>query len=471
MKNRTINYPSSSQLFSMVPNLRLYDYISLDNINTLDGSNMPFLIWPDGTPCLLANSYMITLRMQPGRFGGGFSRHGSKGGSFGDYAGKISHLIRYCFYNKKNFVSLTDDDFYDFIDRLRQETKLNKPLQLKRSERTITSIGRRCLSFLSHVGEINLIHNFVGINGTISIEIIESTGYRNGKAFKHSSAHHRSFRNANAKKRRRPIAEATILKMRDAIDGMSTSDFLCSRRHLMISLFEETGARRGEIKSITVAQVLNAAAMVKPKILLTTLKREEGHTRELAISPALISDLLNHIRTDRRLLFKKIGITFDHGFLFVSERGGQPLQTDTFTVEFSLIRRYAKLEVQACAHLFRHLFCTNIVSRLISETQSLSPDSFRLTLLTNKTLAAEAMKQTGHTTLESLLGYVDTAFRQKSRFEQIVRNVEAAKSYETYERRRKHLLHQLKTTKISMKKYIQEEEALTAAMEKELLTL
>ncbi|KAB0486669.1 Phage integrase family protein [Pseudomonas reinekei] len=469
MKSRIIDYPSSSQLFSMVPTLRLYDYISLDNIKTVDGSNMPFLMWPDGTPCLLANSYMITLRMQPGRFGGGFSRLGSKGGSFGDYAGKISHLIRYCYYNNKNFISLTDNDFYNFIDALRHETKPNKPQQLKRTERTITSIGRRCLSFLTHVGEINLAHNFVGINGTISIELIESTGYRNGKAFKHSSVHHRSFRSANAKKRRRPIAQATIVKMRDAIDDMSTSEFLCNRRHLMISLFEETGARRGEIRSIMVGQVLTAAAMAKPTILLNTLKRGEGQTRELAISPALVSDMLNHVRTDRRITLKKVGISADHGFLFISERGGQPLQTDTFTVEFSLIRRHAKLEVQACAHLFRHLFCTNIVSRLISETQSLNPDSFRLTLLTDKTLAAEAMKQTGHTTLESLLSYVDTAFRQKSRFEQIVRNVEAAKSYETYERRRKHLLQQLKTKRISMESYIQEEETLTALMEKEFL--
>lgn len=469
MKRRIIDHPPSQQLFSLIPNLRLYDYISQDNIKTLDGSNMPFIAWPDGTPCLLANSYMIMLRMQPGRFGSGLSRLGSKGGSFGDYAGKISHLIRYCYYNRIGFTSLTDDDFYDFIDGLRHEAKPHNPQQLKRSERTITSIGRRCLSFLAHVGEISLIHNFVGINGTISIEVIDSISYRNGKAFKHSSIHHRSFRNVNAKKSRRPIAEATIEKMRDAIDDMSKSEFLCNRRHLMICLFEETGARRGEIKSITIDQVLAAAAMARPKILLTTLKRGEGHTRELAISSVLISDLLSHIRTDRRRVLKKSGITIDHGFLFISERGGRPLQTDSFTGEFSLIRRHAKLEVQACAHLFRHLFCTNVVSRLIAETQSLSPDSFRQTLLTDKTLAAEAMKQTGHATLESLLGYVDTAFRQKSRFEQIVRNIDVAKSYEIYEQRRKHLLHRLKLSKISMEKYIQEEEALTAAMEKEIL--
>lgn len=54
----------------------------------------------------------------------------------------------------------------------------------------------------------------------------------------------------------------------------------------MISLFEELGARRGEIQSIKVAQVLAASTMKKPTILVTTLKRGgTGLTRELRLSP------------------------------------------------------------------------------------------------------------------------------------------------------------------------------------------
>ncbi|WP_161897919.1 tyrosine-type recombinase/integrase [Pseudomonas yangonensis] len=469
MAKRIIEYPEASQLFTPIPRLRLYDYLSHDKLHTLDGSNMPFMTWPDGSPCLQANAYMIKTRMQPSRGGNGPSRFGTKGGTFGEYAGQISHLIRFCYYNKINFIALSDDDFCDFIDGLRKQTKPNNPTQLKRTERTITSIGRRCLNFLSHVGEMNGIHNFVGIGGTISIEMVDSVFYRNGKAIKRSSVHHRSFRTASAKKTRRPIGEATIAKLHNAVDEMSTSEFLCNRRHLMISLFEELGGRRAEIQAITVSQVFAASKIKKPIIQLSTLKRGgTGLTRELELSPPMIEDLLNYIRGDRRTIMKRFKDAPDHGLLLVTERGGRPLGIDTVTTEFSLIRRAAGIEEQACSHLFRHAFCTNIVAKLIAETQALSPDSFRQTLMTNKMLAERAMALSGHATLESLLNYVDAAFREKSKYEQVIHNVQVARTYETYQRRRKQLLEDFKRGKISKEKYIKREEALTAAMDLDL---
>lgn len=161
----------------------------------------------------------------------------------------------------------------------------------------------------------------------------------------------------------------------------------------------------------------------------------------------------------------------DHDFLFVTERGGRPLGADTLTTEFSIIRRAAGIEEQACAHLFRHAFCTNIVANLIAETQALSPDSFRQTLMTNKMLAERAMSMSGHATLESLLDYVDAAFRVKSKFEQVIHNVEIARRYEVYERRRKRLLQDFKAGKIGKEKYIEREETLTAAMDRDLKTV
>ncbi|MCY1248978.1 hypothetical protein D9M72_624730 [compost metagenome] len=85
-------------------------------------------------------------------------------------------------------------------------------------------------------------------------------------------------------------------------------------------------------------------------------------------------------------------------------------------------------------------------------------------------LAERAMSMSGHATLESLLDYVDAAFRGKSKFEQVIHNVEIARCYETYERRRKRLLQDFKTGKISKAKYIEREEALTAAMDRDLKT-
>jgi len=469
MKKRIVNYPEH-QLFTTIPKLRLYDYVSGDTINTVAGDNMPFIMWPDGTPCLLANSWMIRMRSESGRGGEGPSRIGSKGGSFGDYAGKISHLIRFCYYNKLNFISLSDDDFCQFIDGLRLNTNLATPSKQKRSERTITSIGRRCLNFLHYVGEVHGVKDFVGIGGTISIEMIDSPGYRNGVAFIRSAVHHRSFRKAGANKRRKPIAEATIEALRTTINDMPTSNFLCSRRQMMINIYSEIGGRRGEIQRITITDVMTAARMKQPKITVTTLKRGGNMTREISISPPLVDEMMDYIRTDRRRIIKRTHPRSDHGFLFINERGGAPMKTDSFTGEFSKIRKAAGIEKQVCGHLFRHAFCTNVVSHLIAETEAISPDSFRMTVMTNKELAEQAMAQTGHSTLEGLLVYVDAAYKQKSKFTKIVRNIEMARTYEGYQRRRKRLRVDFEANKISKSQFLALEDALDAQMEKELFS-
>ncbi len=468
MKKQVVKYPESGQLFTPIPELRLYDYMTDGEFHTISGNMMPFICWPDGSPCLQANAYMIKLRMHPGRGGNGPSRQGTKGGSFGQYAGQISHLIRFCYYNKINFIALSDDDFCNFIDVLRQERKLDKPKQFKRNERTITGIGRRCLNFLAHVAEMNGIHNFVGVNGTISIVMVDSIYYRNGKALKRSSVHHRSFRTPPAKKTRKPIGEATIAKLRDAIDATSSSDFLSTRRHLMISLFEEMGARRAETQPLMVADIIAASKVKKPTLTINTLKRGGlGITRDLELSPPLIDELIDYIRGPRRAIMKKFKDSPDHGYLFVTERGGRPLGIDSITTEFWKIRRAAGVDEQACAHLFRHLFCTNIVAELISATQALSSDSFRQTLMTNKMLAERAMTKSGHATLESLLDYVDSAFKQKSKYQQIIQNAEAARTYENYEKRRKRLRDDFKKGKLTKDQYIELDEKLDAAMDRD----
>ncbi|WP_281892152.1 site-specific integrase [Pseudomonas atacamensis] len=469
MKKQVVKYPESGQLFTPIPELRLYDYMTDGEFHTISGNMMPFMCWPDGSPCLQANAYMIKLRMHSGRGGNGPSRQGTKGGSFGQYAGQISHLIRFCYYNKINFIALSDDDFCNFIDVLRQERKLDKPKQFKRNERTITGIGRRCLNFLAHVAEMNGIHNFVGVNGTISIVMVDSIYYRNGKALKRSSVHHRSFRTPSAKKTRKPIGEGTIAKLRDAIDATSSSDFLSTRRHLMISLFEEMGTRRAETQPLMVADIIAASKVRKPTITVSTLKRGGlGITRDLELSPPLIDELIDYIRGPRRAIMKKFKDSPDHGYLFVTERGGRPLGIDSITTEFWKIRRAAGVDEQACAHLFRHLFCTNIVAELISATQALSPDSFRQTLMTNKMLAERAMTKSGHATLESLLDYVDSAFKQKSKYQQIIQNAEAARAYENYEKRRKRLRDDFKKGKLTKEQFIERDEQLDAAMDRDL---
>ena len=84
-------------------------------------------------------------------------------------------------------------------------------------------------------------------------------------------------------------------------------------------------------------------------------------------------------------------------------------------------------------------------------------------------LAERAMTKSGHATLESLLDYVDTAFKVKSKYEQVIHNVEVAKTYETYQKRRKRLLDDFEKEKISKEIYIEREKSLTASMERVLM--
>lgn len=467
-KHRITDYPENGQLYKCIPKMALYDRISNQKVVSKSGDNMPFISWPGGVPCLPANLYMLHTRESPGRKGQGPSRLGSKGGTFGEYATKISHLIRFCYYNRLDFTAMSDDNFYDFIEGLREEKRPGSSGQNRRTERTVVAIGRRCLHFLAYLGAFYGLKNFVGLDGTIAIQLVESSFMLHGKQVKRTSVHHRSFKTRSARKTRRPITENSVKKMRAAVDDMSTSNFLCERRQVMISLFEETGARRSEIKPILVSEVYAADAMEVPVLLVTTLKKGEHVTREIPVSAFLMEDLLSFIRGSRRRLMNVKGRR-DHGYVFVSERGGQPLVSDSLTTEFSKIRRHAGIESQACAHMFRHAYCTHIVASLIAEIQAESPQSFRQTILTNRMVAQNAMQLTGHSAVESLLEYVDDAFRNVSKFAKIIGNVHAQNAYDTYEKRRERLMQRHKNKQISDEQLYAEDEALTIARNKELL--
>ncbi|WP_428552075.1 tyrosine-type recombinase/integrase [Pseudomonas edaphica] len=460
MNKRTTNYPSHHKLYTLIPDLKLYEFYSEEKLTTLSGHNMPFMEWPDRTPCLIANLYVLELRKRPGRKGDGPSRFGTKGGSFGEYATKISHLIRFCYYNKLNFIHLSNEDFYQFMDGLRSEINL-KTGDRKRTERTLSSIGRRCIHFLSYVGRLHQQDNFVGIDGTIEIQIIDTVQYRNGRAFRRSSVHHGSFRVPSAAKTRKPITEANIERLRDAVDQMPTSAFIRERRQLMISIYEETGGRRSEINNLTIDNIMTALSADIPELRIKTLKNGVIETRMIPISPMLIEQMVKFIRIHRITIIEKL--PSDHGYLFIAERGGHQLANDTLTSEFSDIRRFAGIEEQACGHMFRHAFCTHIAAYLISEVQATSPDSFRQTLMTNKMIAERAKKLSGHSDLESFLGYVDAAFKQVSKFSQIIKNARSQQVYMEYERRRKHLIRRLAERVITVDQYIEEEDSLTKA--------
>ncbi|MGE6323152.1 hypothetical protein ACQKEF_23270 [Pseudomonas oryzihabitans] len=112
------NAPPSKQIFCLLQDFQAFSYYAFNRIHSREASNIPFISWPDGTPCPLANLFMLELLNRPGRTGLGLSRRGQKGGSIGEYASKISHLIKFCYKSQRDLYQINDGIFSAFISSL-----------------------------------------------------------------------------------------------------------------------------------------------------------------------------------------------------------------------------------------------------------------------------------------------------------------------------------------------------------------
>ncbi len=347
--------PSIKQLFRPVSDLKLFDHHALGSLVTKDGSNMPFIVWPDGRPCLLANLYMLALRDRPGRGGqSGLSRRGSKGGTMGDYAAKISQLIRYCFHHDIDLIELTDNGFSSFISSIRTEALRPDSTHKRKSETTVLNVGRICLDFLSHVGHFYGDNTFVSPTGRIRTTHKTATiKTRSGKVIKRDFVHHHSLSLSGGRPRTRdPITAQNIDRLREAINSLGKTRHLQMRRHVMISLLEHTGARRSEIANILVSDVLAALTMEFPMLRLETLKRGVGVERTIPITKMLLNELKKYIDFPRKKLISKFRKSNDHGFLFVSDQNGSRLNADSITNEVSVLKNHAGIkDANLCTHV------------------------------------------------------------------------------------------------------------------------
>tara|TARA_B100002003_G_C14157587_1_gene557826 strand:+ start:5129 stop:6553 length:1425 start_codon:yes stop_codon:yes gene_type:complete len=428
----------SSQLFHPVRELTLFSHNALGRIETKDGSNMPHLVWPDGTPCNLANLYMLSLRERPGRGGRqGLSRRGSKGGTMGEYAAKLSQLVRFCYTNNWDFIQLTDDKFTLFINSLRSERAKHNPEARKKTETTITAVGRVCLDFLNYVGHFYDEPNFVSSQGTIRAAQKNLTISRRGsrKDINRSYWHHHSFSSGERLKKRNPIPVENIEKLREAVDKAGGSRFLQSRRHCVLSILEQVGPRRGEVVELRVSEIMKAAGMEHPMLKILNLKQEEDSYRSVPVTHMLLAQLKKHIRLYRNKVIKsKLGKSNDHDYFLVSETTGKPIAADLITNEISKLRSIAHIEEQACAHMFRHSFVTNLFVLLIERHEFENTDDFRKALLSSEKFKMEVMQWTGHRDAATLDQYIDFAFAKVANYSRTVSSVHLIRAQEIFDR-------------------------------------
>lgn len=459
---------NNRQLHELLPDLVLFSHYSAGKVVTRDGTNLPHIVYPDNTPCMIANLYMLALsQRKTGRGGSLLSRRGSKGGTVGDYALKVGQLIRFCYLRKINFLDLNDDLFTDFIYELRKETSPKNSSQKKKDEPTITTTGRVCLDFLDYVGNFYGDTTFVSPEGTIRGEQKKQTIEGKNPIVK-TYWHHHSFSTGGRKRKRKPISQTNIEKLYDAIYEMDSSRFTQHRREIQLQTLEHTGARRAEINQIKVSDIVAAAEMKEPMLKLVTLKREKDRIRFVPVHRMFINDMLKFIRISReKIIQSTIGKKNDHDYVFVGEHG-KPLSDGTLSNEIYDIRTFAKIEEEVCNHMFRHAFCTNLFVLLIERHEIENEDRFRQQLLGEATFKAEVAQYTDHKNPESLTVYIRHAFNRISGFQKTVSSAEIIRVIELFDRKQLLLINKLEHGLLTIEKYKLELEQLKDARNKDM---
>jgi integrase len=440
----------SKQLVELCSKVTLGDYFHDGTLTCHTYEKVATLCWPDGSPCLLGNAYMLELLNRD------LSTRGV-GGSVRQYALNISHLLRYCFDNNLRLADLTDSRFTQFINGLRAELDPSRPNEKMRDANTLKTIGRGCLDFLSFSGLALGNTRFVAHDGRIR-------AIQKKYAVKFSRSHqsvfrtywdHKSLKGGDPRTSRSPIASDSIERMYEAIYKVGKSDHLYRRRQMLLRCLETWGCRVGELALLRVDDVLVARESIHPMLRIPTLKkRNRDAVRLLPMLQQDLADICRYITVSRSQIIRRtIGLAKDHGYVFVSEVTGKPLSAKTLTNEVLKIRCAAGITEQACAHMFRHRFITKRVVMLIKRYDFHNPDQFRKALLDIEALKLEVLEWTGQSTTAALDDYIDFAFKEISDFEVVKKSIKADQAQAAFERLLSLLVKRLTRGELSVDEY------------------
>ncbi|WP_421556444.1 tyrosine-type recombinase/integrase [Pseudomonas kitaguniensis] len=434
---------SPEKIYHLLGSFELIRHFSIDRLYKQDASNITYIAWPDKTPCMIGNLYILSLMKRVGRGGQeGLSRRGDKGGSIGDYGSKVSQLLKRCYRDSIEPKDLTDSVFADYVREIAREKSSRNPSSDKKNGGSGLATGRVWLDFLNFVGHFYGNPNFVSESGVIRIknERVATRG-RGGSLIWRNYKSHWSFTFVRRKHKRDPISNADIEKLATTNRNSKFSAFIRERRACLLDLFEATGARRDEIQNVSVEDILNALNDPDYKLTLITLKvGGEIVSREVSVPFMILRKIRTHIEKARRSIIKqryKLGT--DHGMLFISERTGKALTGQTLSNEIGHLRKIAGIPHQVCLHMFRHAFITKKILNLMNDHQIRNQDEFRKSLMDVKTFIMEIQVETGQIDPGSVEYYIDWAFRDLASYDETIKSVKHHQIREVYLRKRKEL--------------------------------
>lgn len=437
------------KLYSLVSELELFDHNALGKLVTRDASNLTFINWPNGAPCFSANLYMLSLTVRPNRMKRrGLARGGRKGGTIGEYAQKISQLVRFCYASNIDFIDLSDNDFTRFIHHLGTEVDPKNLREKRKATLTVVDVGTVCIDFLKYIGGLYEQPNFVAIGGRIKItESVTVKKDKRGRDYAVHSVWHHAFPPGGRRHERNAIPAIHIDQLRKAVDEMGGARFIKIRRHAFISTLENSGARLSEVASLKVADVLAAYQMKHPMLRFITLKGDDSEEREIPVNKMFLNELVSYIEFHRdKVVRNKFSSLNDHGFVFVSSSTGTPLSETSLGNEIGSVRRFAGIEEQACAHMFRHSFITNLVMEFVQRDRYRRAGDFEVRLLSDESYLEEVKMYTGQKSIATIMGYVHAAFKQIEGYSTTVSNVFLMRAMEQFDNYSRKLRAQLGST-------------------------
>lgn len=400
---------------------------------------IPYVTYNNGIPCYEVNLYLLS-KLEDGvstRVGGGTLR---------TYANQIIHLVNYCYNNNIIFTQLTDSHFSQFIRSL--TGKRDSLGNLKRTGNQVRQIGTQCIHFLMYVQNFYHLDKFIGQEKSCTIRIkVKRTSLKaeGGKLFDIESPTHNSFPSNTPLKRRHPVSEQSAMKVWEFINNEPNREKRI-RDIALYSFLETTGARNSEIHMATVKDIDDALAQGDtPLLRLTTLKRN-NHQRFIPVLQTFLSTITQYIRKVRRKIIKRtIGVTNDHGYLFVSLRTGEPLSSESTRRRMNEWKKACGIKENFHPHLFRHAFITNTLKRIILQHNNINnSDDFRKHLLHTEKFKLELQQWSGHTHISSLNTYIDLVFSDINGYQKVYDTASSVKATEDVLVRANVLASQLK---------------------------
>jgi hypothetical protein len=366
---------------------------------------LPMLKWPDGEICWPITLYMIQQ-----------SNEGKKsevgGGTPLTYAKQLSHLLRFCYKLKINFIDLDDSYLTQFIEQLGVAKNWDNRGSLRhvRQSNQVLNIGHRTLQFLFWYQAT--FHEAKGLIGERE-DLCQITVYRvrnSHKSVESYSYTHPSFPTKSVRAARIPVSTNQLEQLYIANLESDQSPFIKRRRTAMLNLAKATGLRRVEMSDVTVTEIKEAVQTgylnIKPA------KSRRNKVRQIPILNSQLQPILSYIDGPRAKLIRKVARSGEEtsDVLFTTNKG-RPISFGTLTNDMHDLVQLAGMEMSVCLQMFRHKYFTDMAYNLLlgikefAERRELTAPSERIVLHEMRALSQ-------HENDETLLGYIHAAYKE-----------------------------------------------------------